>query len=69
MHLGWTNICSITHHEKCLTLQGDNVENGILGTQCVLSVSSIKIVPLINGYCKLIFLSTFIHTQIIHTQM
>jgi hypothetical protein len=26
-------------------------------------------VPLINGCCKLIFLSTFIHMQIIHTQM
>jgi hypothetical protein len=64
--LGWTNI-SYTM-KSASPFKGSVLKNGILGTQCVPSVSTIKIVPLINGYCKLIFLSTFTHTQIIHTQ-
>jgi len=67
MHLGWTNI-SYTM-KSASPFKGTMLKNGILGTKCVLLVSSIKIVPLINGFCKLIFLSTFIHMQIIHTQM
>jgi len=64
----WDGLISYTM-KSASPFKGTMLKNGILGTKCVLSVSSIKIVPLINGYCKLIFLSTFIHMQIIHTQM